>query len=168
MENEKSSKFYLESSEYYSNRYRTPIVKLIIPVVVFMMIVFLGSLFFKIDNTIDGTGIVVQNDHYRKKSTVTIESLISANQSIVVKKGQYVSFNVSGTDKFPTSMRGKVVLVTSKPIVKNSHIMYKISSKIRSRSNKWSLIRAGIEGKLSIHLGKISVFDAIKQGGIPK
>jgi len=168
METEKFSKSYLESSEYYSKRYKTPIVKLIIPLAIFIMIIFLGSLLFKIDNTIDGTGIVVQNEHYGKKNIVTIESLISANQSIVVKKGQRVSFNVSETDKFPTSMRGNVVLVRSKPIVKNSHVMYKIDSEIKSRSKKWRLIKAGIEGKLSIHLGKISVFDAIKQGVIPK
>lgn len=168
METEKLSKSYLESSEYYSKRYRTPSVKLIIPVSIFIIIIFLGSLFFRIDNTIDRTGIVVQNEHYKEKNIVTIESLISANQSIVVKKGQRVSFNVSGTDKFPTSMRGKVVLVTSKPIVKNSHVMYKVYSKIKSKSKKWRLIKAGIEGKVSIHLGKISVFDAIKQGVIPK
>lgn len=164
----RSPQSFLESSEYYSKRYRTPVVKMIIPVAAFIVIIFIGSLLVKIDNTIDSTGIVVQNDHYKGSSTLTIESLVSANQSVGVKKGQQVYFNIPATDKLPTSMKGKVRFVMSKPIEKNSHVMYKIRSEINGNAKNMNIIRVGMEGKLSVSIGKISIFNAIKQGAIPK
>ncbi|WP_354631331.1 hypothetical protein [Levilactobacillus brevis] len=53
----------------------------------------------------------------------------------------------------------------SKPVVKDSHVMYKVHSQIRDSSNLgMNFIKIGMNGKLSVSIGKISVFDAIKQG----
>lgn len=62
-------------------------------------------------------------------------------------------------------MRDKVHLVMSKPVVKDSHVMYKVHSQIRDSSNLgMNFIKIGMNGKLPVSIGKISVFDAIKQG----
>ncbi|MDP0529290.1 hypothetical protein [Lacticaseibacillus paracasei] len=61
----------------------------------------------------------------------------------------------------------------SKPVVKDSHVMYKVHSQIRaivhsqirdSSNLGMNFIKIGMNGKLSVSIGKISVFDAIKQG----
>lgn len=153
----------LESSEYYSRRYKTPTVKLIFPVFAFLCIMLSLSLFIKIDNVIAVTGSVVQIES-KNEQKVVVESFVTANESINIKKGQKVQLYISGTDKIPNSLSGEVTYLSKKPILRNDKVMYQVRSCIDDKANSLMILKYGMEGDLSILIGKISLYDAVKQG----
>lgn len=121
------------------------------------------SFFIKIDNVIAVTGSVIQTER-KNEHRVVVDSFVTANESIDIKKGQKVQLYISGTDKIPNSLSGEVTYISNKPTLRNDKVMYQVRSCISDKSNSLMILKCGVAGDLSILIGKISIYDAVKQG----